>query len=129
MKIKEFTDSINYTKKPLLDNDEKAEKLYPAYLVNKNFSNFTDTIFYANEMNCFWELDKKMQFDFLRLGIRKKKRFCPWTKRQNDDDVELIKQAYGYNNRKAEEVLNILGPGDLDKIRQSLELGGINSKE
>lgn len=129
MKIKEFVDSINYNKKPLLDNDEKAEKLYPSYLVNKNFSNFTDTIFYANEMNCYWELDKKMQFDFLRLGIRKKKRFSPWIKKQNDDDVEIIKHAYAYNNKKAEEVLNILGPGDINKIKESLNLGGLNNSE
>lgn len=129
MKIKEIIESINYTKQDLFKDDEKAEKLYKPYVVNKNFSSFVDTIFFANEMNCKWELDRKMQYDFLRLGIRKKRRYASWLKRQDDEKIELIKQAYGYNNQKAEEVLNILDPGDLVLIEEAINKGAINSKE
>lgn len=124
MKFKDFAQSINYDKKPLLDEDEKAYKLYNPFLINKNFSYFTDTIFYANEMNCNWELDKKMQFDFMRLGIRKKKRFCPWVHKDMDENIDLVRKAFGYNEAKASEVLNILGPEDIEKIKKHLNTGG-----
>lgn len=128
MKLFDFLNSINYNKNPLLDENEKDANLYNSYLVNRGLSFFSDTIFHANEMNCNWEMDKKMQFDYHRFAIRKKKRFSPWIKKETDDDVELIKLAFGYTDTKAQEVLNILGPGDLDKIRLSLEKGGLNNK-
>jgi hypothetical protein len=124
MELKHYLNSINYDKKALLDNDEKAEKLYPPYVVNRCLSFFPDTIFHSNVVNCNWTLDKKMQFDFCRLSIRKNKRFSPWVKKEADSDVDLIKQAYGYTEQKAREVLNILRPEDLQKIRKSLDTGG-----
>lgn len=124
MKFKDFANSISHDKKPLLDSDEKAEKLYNGFLMNRYYSFFVDTIFHSNEMNRYWELDKKMQFDFMRLGIRKKKRYTDWIKKHNDEEIELVKMAFGYNEAKALEVLNILGPQDLEKIRAYLNTGG-----
>lgn len=107
-----------------MDKDEEATRAYPAYVVNRCLSYFVDTIFYANEMNCAPWLDKKSQFDFYRLGIRKKKRFSNWLKKETEDNIELIKTAYGYSEQKARQVLNILGPEDLEKIKKSLDTGG-----
>lgn len=127
MKLKDFLNSINYDKKPLLDSDEKAERLYTPFVVNKCLSFFPDTIFHANEMNCNWVVDKKMQFDFYRLSIRKKKRYSAWLKKETEENIALIKQVYGYTDIKAQQVLNILGPGDMDKLRASLHMGGTNN--
>jgi len=124
MELKDFLNSINHDKKPLLDSDEKAEKLYPPYVVNRCLSFFSDTIFHANVVNCNWMADKKMQFDFYRLSIRKKKRFSPWIKKENDANIELVKAAYGYTEQKAREVLNILRPEDLQQIRKLIDTGG-----
>lgn len=124
MRLKDFLQSINYDKTPLLDGDEKFKELYPQYIVNRCLSFFPDTIFHANEMNCNWDLDKKMQFDFHRFSIRKKKRFSPWVTKQKQEDVELIKEIYGYTESKAIEALNILGPGDLETLKKSLDKGG-----
>ena len=124
MELKDFLNSINHDKKPLLDSDEKAEKLYPPYVVNRCLSFFSDTIFHANVVNCNWMADKKMQFDFYRLSIRKKKRFSPWIKKENDANIELVKAAYGYTEQKAREVLNILRPEDLQQIRKLMDTGG-----
>jgi len=124
MELKHYLNSINYDKKALMDNDEKAEKLYPPYVVNRCFSFFSDTIFHANVANCNWTLDKKMQFDFYRLSIRKNKRFSPWVKKEESGDIDLLKQAYGYTEQKAREVLNILRPEDLQQIRKFLDTGG-----
>jgi hypothetical protein len=124
MKLGDFLSSINYDKKPLLDTDESATRLYPAFVVNRCLSYFVDTIFHANEMNCVPWLDNKSQFDFHRLSIRKKRRFSNWVKKETENDIELIKQAYGYSERKAIEVLNIIGPQQMDQIRKSLYKGG-----
>jgi len=124
MELKDYLNSINYNKKALMDNDEKAEKVYPPYIVNRCLSFFSDTIFHANVVNCNWTLDKKMQFDFYRLSIRKNKRFSPWVKKEADSNVDLIKQAYGYTEQKAREVLNILRPEDIKAIKKSMDTGG-----
>jgi hypothetical protein len=124
MELKHYLNSINYDKKALMDNDEKAERLYPPYVVNRCLSFFSDTILHSNVVNCNWTLDKKMQFDFYRLSIRKNKRFSPWVKKEENLDIDLLKQAYGYTEQKAREVLNILRPEDLQTIRKSLDTGG-----
>lgn len=129
MELKDFLNNINYDKKPLLDDNEKAHKLYPPFVINRCLSFFPDTIFHANEINCRWWLDKKMQFDFYRLGVRKKKRFSPWIKKETEENIAIIKQVYGYTNAKAQEVLNILGPSGLDQLKRSLHKGGLNNKE
>lgn len=129
MKLSDYLNSINYNKQPLLDKDEKAANLYPAFIVNRCLSFFGDTILFANEINCKWEMDKKMQFDFYRFALRKKKRYSHWIKKEIDENISLIKEVYGYNDAKAQEVLNILGPNGLEVLKQSLQKGGINNKE
>ena len=85
LKLKDFLASINHDKKPLLDKDEGDVRLYKPFVVNRCLSYFPDTIFHANEMNCTPWLDNKSQFDFYRLGIRKKKRFSPWLKKEAEE--------------------------------------------
>jgi len=127
LKLKDFLGSINHDKKPLLDKDEANARLYKPFVVNRCLSYFPDTIFHANEMNCVPWLDNKSQFDFYRLGIRKKKRFSPWIKKETEQNISLIQAVYGYTESKAREVLNILGPDDLDKLKKSLDTGGPKS--
>lgn len=124
MELKQYLSSINHTKIPIMDTDESAIKSYPSYVVNRCMSYFSDTIFYANEMNCAPWLDSKSQFDFYRVGIRKKKRFSPWVRKETDENIDLIKLAFGYTDQKAREVLNILGSEDIQKIKKSLDTGG-----
>lgn len=125
MQLKDFLSSINHDKKPLLDTDENAVKAYTPFVVNRCLSYFADTLFHANEMNCSPWLDNKSQFDFYRLAVRKKKRFSPWLRKDTEENVTLIKQAYGYTESKAREVLNILSTEDLQSIRKALDTGGV----
>ena len=124
MKLKDFLSSINHDKKALMDKDEDAARLYPAFVVNRCLSYFADTIFHANEMNCTPWLDNKSQFDFHRITIRKKKRYSPWLKKETEENINLIQIVYGYTEAKAREVLNILRPQDLDQIKKYLDTGG-----
>ena len=89
LKLKDFLASINHDKKALLDKDEADVRLYKPFVVNRCLSYFPDTIFHANEMNCVPWLDNKIQFDFHRLGIRKKKRFSPWLKKETETDISI----------------------------------------
>lgn len=129
MELKEYLNSINYDKKPLLDNNETAEKLYPAFIVNKCLSFFIDTIFHANEMNCHPWLDKKAQFDFHRQSVRKKKRYCSWIKKDIEQKIAIIREVYGYNESKAIEVLNMFDSEQITVLKNRLEHGGIKKSE
>tara|TARA_B100000131_G_scaffold245008_1_gene237749 strand:+ start:1170 stop:1550 length:381 start_codon:yes stop_codon:yes gene_type:complete len=115
----EFLNSINTTKKNLI-TDSDTEKEYNPFLVNRGLSNFIDTVFVANEMNQRHFMDKKMQYDFLRHIVRKRKRFAKWNKPVKSDDLDAVKEYFGYNNMKATEALKILSPEDLSKIHQKI---------
>ena len=78
MELKDWLNSINQTKKNLIDEDPSLEKEYPPYIVNRCFSGHLDAIMFANEMNQYHFLPKKLQYDFYLNSLRKKKRFSPW---------------------------------------------------
>ena len=79
---------------------------------------------YANEMNHYSMVDNKLQFDYLLNSIRPRKRFSPWAKKEINSDIDLIKEYYGYSNRKAEEAMSILSSSQLEYIRTKLYKGG-----
>lgn len=123
--FKDYIPAISHTKKRLMDSDdEQWEKNYQAYLVNKNYSNFQDTILYANEMNKYHNLDNKLQFDYLLNSIRPRKRFSPWHKKTIHNDFDYVKEYYGYNNKKTEQALNILTREQIEDIKSQMNKGG-----
>ena len=113
----DFVNSITTTKENLIV-DDITEKSYAAYMVNRSLSNFLDTVFYANEMNQFHGLDKKMQYDFLRLSIKKGKRFSKWAKAEKSDEIDAIKFVYNTSNEKARSYLKTMKPEDVSKVVQ-----------
>jgi len=93
-------------------------------VINRSLSYFPDTILYANQVNHYNQLDKKMQFDYLRLSLRPRKRFSKWIKSQEEDDLQLIKDHYNYSNERATEVLRVLTPNQIEDIRSLYQYGG-----
>jgi hypothetical protein len=122
--LKDYLNSINYSKDYLMEEDPLWEKNYPEYIVNRCMSQHLDTIMFANEMNVCSHLDKKLQYDFFINTVRPRKRFSPWGKKQKVDNLELVKQYYGYSNEKAIQALRILTPNQIDFIRTKLNKGG-----
>ena len=123
--FKDYLPAINHTKKNLMDSDDPMwEKKYPAFMVNKVLSGFSDTIMLSNEMNRNHFLDRDMQFQFLLNSIRSKKRFTPFLKAGKIKDIECVKEYYGYSNEKAKSALNILTKEQLKLIKESLYKGG-----
>ena len=87
-------------------------------------SHHMDTVMFANEMNRLPHLDKRLQYDFYINTVRSRRRFSPWDKKQKMNDLNVVKQYYGYSNEKARQALNILSPSQLDYIKSKLNRGG-----
>lgn len=119
----EFIKSINDTKKDIIV-DDVSEKGYNPFIINRNFSFFNDTVLYANEMNRYHHLDHRLQFDFFINIIKKKNRFSKWLKPTEIDNIEIIKEYYGYSNEKAKSVLALFGKNEIDALRQRIYKGG-----
>ena len=123
--LKDYLNAINYNKTPLMDSeDEEWEKKYPSFIVNKCVAPFTDTILLVNEINQLHHLDKKMQFDFLLNSLRPRKRYTPWLKAKKLENLQYVKEYYGYNNEKARVALDILSDEQISAIKQKINKGG-----
>ena len=122
--LKDWLNSINHQKNNLLDDDPTSTKQYPPYIINRCLSGFIDTVMYANEMNINSHLDNKLQYLYYLNSIRKKKRFSSWLKKDKINDLELIKQYYGYSNEKAKSALSLLNKDQISYIRKRLDVGG-----
>ena len=117
MKLTDFLNSINATKKNILDSQPEAEKLYTPFVINRCLSYFPDTIMQSNEMNQNSHLDHKMQYDFLLNSTRSRRRFSKWFKVENDSDIELIKEHYNINSKRAREYRYIISDEDMNTLR------------
>ncbi len=123
--LKDWLNSINFTKDNLIEQDETLKKDYPPYIINKCLSGHIDCILYVNEMNLHHSLDKDMQYSFYLNSLRKKKRFSPWLRKDKVNDLECVKKYYGYSNEKASQALKILNKPHIDFIKTRLETGGM----
>ena len=122
--VKDWLKSINQTKKNLMDEDPSLEKEYSPYIINRIFSGHLDSIMFANEMNRYHFLPKKIQYDFMLNILRVKKRFSPWLKKDTIKDLEIVKRYYGYSDEKAKQTLRILNKEQLNFIKSKFETGG-----
>jgi hypothetical protein len=124
MELKDWLNSINQTKKNLIDEDSSIEKDYPPYIINRCYSGHLDAIMFANEMNKYNFLPKKMQYDFFINTLRVKKRFSPWLRKDEIKDLDYVKRYYGYSNEKAKQIIKILSKEQLNFIKSKFETGG-----
>ena len=123
--LKDWLNSINFTKENLIEEDPSVKKDYSPYIINRCLSGNLDCILFVNEMNKYSFLDKDMQYSFYLNTLRKKKRFSPWLRKDKVTDLEIIKQYYGYSNEKASNALKILTPEQISYIKQRLDIGGM----
>jgi hypothetical protein len=105
--------------------DSNAEVVYNPFLTNRALSQFIDCILLANEMNQRHHVDNKLQYDYLINRIRPMKRFKKWDKKQDNENIEIIKEYYSCNNDKARVTLSLLSEQQLDIIKKKLNKGGV----
>jgi hypothetical protein len=121
----DFINAIHYSKENLIV-DDWSEKQYNPWIINKGLSYGPDTVIPANEMNSRPHLDKILQFHFLINIIRPKKRFNKWIKAEKINDLEVIKEYYGYSTEKAKQVLPLLDDKIIDDMKRKITKGGRN---
>lgn len=124
LELKDWLNSINQTKNNIMDEDPTSIKEYPPYIINRCLSGHIDCLMYANEMNKYHSLDKKLQYDFFINTLRPKKRFSPWIKKEEIKDLEVVKSYYKYSNEKAKQALKILSKEQIAFIKSKLDTGG-----
>ena len=124
MELKDWLNSLNFTKENLLNDEHHLAKEYPPYIINRCMSGHMDSVMYAQEMNKYHFLDKDLQYNFYLNTLRKRKRFSPWIRKDKVSDLDYVKRYYGYSNEKASQVMKILTPEQITYIKQRLETGG-----
>lgn len=123
----DFMNAASFTKEDLIgtsENPELTEKQYNAYIVNRGFANFDDTILHANEMNMRHGLFPAAQFDYYRAVLRKRKRFSKWPKADKNTDLDAIQQVYQCNRTVAKMYLKVLNKEQLEWVHERLVTGG-----
>jgi hypothetical protein len=120
----EFIKAINETKEDVMV-DDVSEKKYSPFIVNRGLSFFMDTIFQVNELNHNHHLDSRLQFDYLLNSVRKKKRYSKWLKPEKLQDLDVVKEYYGFSNEKAKDALSTLSEDQLAFIKDKLNQGGV----
>jgi hypothetical protein len=123
--LKQWLNSINQSKVNLIDEDPSIENEYPPYIINRCLSGHIDCLMYANEMNKYNLLSKKLQYDFYINIIRNKKRFSPWIKKDKVEELEYVKRYYGYSDEKAKQALRLLSIEQINFIKTKLDTGGL----
>ena len=122
--LKDWLNSINQNKKNIMNADPSSEKDYAPYIINRCLSGHIDCVMYANEMNKYNFLPKRLQYDFFINIVRTKKRYSPWLNKEKIKDIDYVKRYYGYNNEKALQALSILSKEQLTFIKAKFETGG-----
>jgi hypothetical protein len=119
----EYSKAINMSKQDIMV-DDLAEKEYNSFIVNRSLSYFPDTVLYANEMNVNHHIDARLQFDFFINIVKKRKRFSKWFKATELENLELIKEYYGYSNEKAKSVYKLFSNDELLTLKNRIYKGG-----
>lgn len=125
MSFFDFLNSINDTKVDLLRKDPLSEKDYVPFMVNRGLSYFSDTVMYANEMNMHAGVPKKWQYEFYLHGVKKRKRFSKWHKKDaSGEDLKLVMKEYDYSAKRAQEALSMLSEDQIKELRSKHATGG-----
>lgn len=125
--FKDIIPSIQQTKKVVITTENERD--YVPFVVNRSISFHLDMVMAANQMNMYPSTDNLLQYHYLLHTVRSYKRpFQKWQKRETVDNLEIVKEFYGYSNEKAKEALSLLTVDQLKSIKSQLERGGVKRK-
>ena len=107
---------------------EENKNEFNAFLTNKHFSYFQDTIFISNEMNGLPLVDGDQCFSFYINIVRPKKRFTKWIKAEENEDLQAVSKYFNYSLDKSRQTVVLLSREELDEIKKKLFVGGVIKK-
>lgn len=117
--------SLTQTKDNICDIESVFNKEYVPFMINRILSNSPSTVLFANAINQNGVLDKKLQYDFYRLGIPKTKSYSKWVKKEsieNQEHLDFICTNMQVSLQKAIELYKIIGSSAI--IAEMSKFGG-----
>lgn len=124
-----FVNSIN--KKTNYDIIEASEDEYNAFITNRAFSFFPDTIHFANEMNKYGGgLGNREQFDFYYHGLPKQNRWSKgkWKKEEaeRNEKLDILRSHFSgeWSERKILEVIDLFSDDEIKQLKETQYKGG-----
>jgi hypothetical protein len=115
----DITKSLTQTKDNLFTTDELFNREYVPFMINRILLNSPSTALFADVMNRYGMLDKKLQYDFYRLGIPKSKAFTKWVKKEESDipqeHLDFISEQMGVSLVRAIELYGLIGADAVQK--------------
>ena len=122
----DFVKNINTKTGNLIHQNDENQKYYNPFIINRSFSNFSDTVLCANAMNKANHLPKTMQYDYLYGCIKKKPRFGKWIKPEENILEDVLMSYYKVNRSRAREYLSMLTDEDIENLKKITNTGGTN---
>lgn len=122
----DFCKGFTQTKEELWIHDDISQKEYAPFMINRILSNSQSTVFFAELMNMYPDLDKKLQYSFYHIGIPKSNKYTKmWSKKESsgidDEFINFIAADMNISIKRALEVYNLLGH---EKIEKQMSLRG-----
>lgn len=120
--------SINETKENLYDRDDiptsEMDRSYNKFMVGRFLSHSPDTIAAAAAVNRTGNMPQKWHYDFLRMMVRKRKRYVKLPKPSYGKEIAAIMEYYGCSTRRAVEYANMMSDDRKAEIVKIMDLGG-----
>lgn len=121
----EIADSI-FQKSGRLADPEAAG--FDTFMMNRIASNNFDTVFFAEAVNRYPSITKRMAYCFYYNAVDRGRRYGKWHKNaaadKKADEIACIAAAYGVNKLRAAQYHTILGPDGVKEVIASQERGG-----
>lgn len=121
----EICKSLTQTRDDIYTSEELFNKEYIPFMVNRILSHSPNTALFADVMNRHGVIDKKLQYDFYRLGLSKSKGYTKWIKKEtsdlNQEHLDFISETMHLSTQRAIEVYSLIGA---DAIQAQLDARG-----
>lgn len=119
----DFVKSFTTTKDYLYTAESLFQKEYVPFVVNRALSNDPKCLLFADALNCYPQLDKKLQHDFYFFGIPKMRTGKMWTKKEEEDSqtnlAEFVARDLNVSIKRALELLPLIDEEEIHRIKKS----------
>lgn len=95
-------------------------KAYSQYMINKAFGNFSDSLFYAAELNKY-TISNETHWNFLRNTLKRKKRFGKWFKPESEEPLVLLATYFDCSLKEMRKNSNVLTKEQIDEILDKMQ--------
>ena len=91
---------------------------YSPFLTNLGFSQRSETVLFANELNKYADLGEREQFEFYFHALPKKNYFSKWAKGMKTEKTQMIMDYFKVSYKVAKQYERILQDKQLKQIEQ-----------